>query len=252
LAGYSVGDWPFDGDTLQTDYVYSTYNYNSGVINYASYEIHGGSSGGPAYAYYGGDERYAVGIHVAGSPGVGNVANLLTAADIDLIKKWINNNGDGVDPVIKGTNTDDNIFGYDTDNILYGRDGSDNIYGEGGNDIINGGMGKDTLHGGSGEDQFRFTEQLKGPNVDKIADFEVNKDVILLDKKIFTKIGSSLSSKEFEIGKKADGKKDRIIYDDKKGILYHDANGDGPGQKKLFATLQKKLALDHQDFDMIG
>ncbi|MCB1486216.1 MAG: trypsin-like peptidase domain-containing protein [Bauldia sp.] len=272
LAGYSLSKWPYDGDTLQADYVYATYQTGSGVITYTSYDIHGGASGGPAYTYYGGNERYAVGIHVAGSPSkpIGNTANLLTADDIELIKKWINNNGDGVNPVIIGTDTDDNIFGYDTYNELYGKKSNDNIYGGGGtdiifggsgqdhiyggtgSDIINGGKGRDALTGGSEGDRFKFADQLKRSNVDDITDFEVNNDTILLDKSVFKRIGARLSKKEFEIGKKADDKKDRIIYDDKNGKLYHDADGNKSGKKKLFATLDKNLVLDNDDFDMIA
>lgn len=81
---------------------------------------------------------------------------------------------------------------------------------------------------------------------------KVNKDTIQRDKDIFTGIGNSLSKKEFEIGTKADDKSDRIIYDDKSGKLYHDANGSKSGGKELFAKLDKNLKLDHNDFDMIG
>jgi Ca2+-binding RTX toxin-like protein len=117
---------------------------------------------------------------------------------------------------------------------------------------LSGGTGKDELTGDTGSDHFVFDVKLKKSNVDTITDFEVNQDVFVLDRTYFKGIGGKLNKSEFEIGKKADDNKDRIIYDDKTGKLYHDRNGDKPGKMKLFAITDKHLKIDHHDFDMIA
>ncbi|MCP4382927.1 MAG: hypothetical protein GY798_16160 [Hyphomicrobiales bacterium] len=166
------------------------------------------------------------------------------------------------DDVIKGTNDDDVLTSRKDGATVKAKKGNDTLLGQKKKDTLDGGKGKDTLlgregkdklTGGRDKDEFVFDTKLNAKkNVDTITDFEINKDKILLDKTIFDGIGRSLSKKEFEIGKKADDKKDRVIYDDKKGKLYHDANGDKSGGKTQFAKLDKKLKLDHNDFDMIG
>jgi Ca2+-binding RTX toxin-like protein len=106
-------------------------------------------------------------------------------------------------------------------------DDDDTIDGSDGDDRILGFKGNDKLTGGKHEDTFVFDTKLnKNKNVDKITDMKPDTDTIALDKGIFKGIGSSLSKKEFEVGLKADDKKDRVIYADKTGKLYHDANGD--------------------------
>ena len=153
---------------------------------------------------------------------------------------------------LTGSKKADTLTGTGEEDTLNGRNGKDTLKGLAGNDVLDGGRHKDKLTGGDGADAFIFADKLKNKWADTITDFEVNEDTIQLDKSVFKKIGNSLSKKEFEIGKKADDKNDRIIYDNKSGKLFHDANGDKSGKQKLFAILDKKLKLDHNDFDMIA
>ena len=73
---------------------------------------------------------------------------------------------------------------------LTGGSGNDTITGGKGNDTIDGGMGNDTLTGGEGKDTFIFDTALNAPdNVDKITDFAVPGDQLVLENSIFTKLG---------------------------------------------------------------
>lgn len=138
------------------------------------------------------------------------------------------------------------------EDVIDGKAGKDTIDGGAGNDTIIGGLGNDRLKGGSGADRFVFNSKLGKTNIDTIVDFKPNTDIIALDDKIFKKIGSSLSASEFYAksgATKAHDKSDRIIYDTKSGRLYYDADGSKSGAAPIhFATLPKKLALDHHDF----
>ncbi len=55
----------------------------------------------------------------------------------------------------------------------------------------------------------------------------------------------------FWIGSKAHDKNDRIIYDNKKGILYYDADGTGAKAAVQIATISKKLLMTEKDFFII-
>ena len=48
-------------------------------------------------------------------------------------------------------------------------------------------------------------------DADKLVDFKHGKDLIGLDGDVFARIGDKLGKGEFEIGKKADDGKDRVI-----------------------------------------
>lgn len=127
----------------------------------------------------------------------------------------------------------------------------DLLHGKGGKDVLFGGPGKNKLWGGGGKDKFGFDSELGGGNVDKVMDFKPNKEKLLLERDVFTGIGRKLSNKEFEIGRKADDKKVRVIYDQKHGKLYADDDGKGGHHQVLFAKLDKGLHLDNHDFGMI-
>ncbi|NIX76848.1 calcium-binding protein [Microvirga terricola] len=125
------------------------------------------------------------------------------------------------------------------------------ITGNAGANKLAGGLGNDILIGGAGKDRFVFDTKLNAKtNLDKIADFNVKDDTIYLSKKIFDKIAKkgALAKGAFWIGAKAHDADDRIIYDNKKGILYYDADGNGAGQAIAFATISKKLKMTAADF----
>ena len=76
---------------------------------------------------------------------------------------------------------------------------------------------------------------------------------------VFTKLGkkgteanpAKLSKSFFTIGDKAKDKNDYVIYDDKKGKLYYDADGSGKGKQVEIATLSKNLKMTEKDFFIV-
>jgi Ca2+-binding RTX toxin-like protein len=142
---------------------------------------------------------------------------------------------------------------------LTGNSLTNTITGNSGANRISGGLGKDTLSGGAGKDVFAFDTKPTSSNRDKIVDFNVKNDSIWLDNKIFKKLGkkgsedkpAQLKKNFFTIGDKAKDKNDYIIYNDKNGKLYYDADGSGKGKQVEIATLSKDLKMTHKDFFVI-
>jgi Ca2+-binding RTX toxin-like protein len=160
---------------------------------------------------------------------------------------------------VAGGPSSDVIMGGDGADRLKGGGGNDDLRGGAGNDHLNGGAGKDALRGDGGKDYFVFDTKLNAKtNVDKIVDFIVKDDTFLIDNLFFKAIGKGTASKPgklnsdmFVIGTKAKDAEDRIIYDNKKGYLYYDADGTGSTKAILFATLSKKLKMAASDFLVI-
>ncbi|WP_262032006.1 hypothetical protein [Microvirga sp. Mcv34] len=115
------------------------------------------------------------------------------------------------------------------------------------------------LTGGKGKDAFIFNTKASKANADKITDFNVKDDSIYLDIAVFTKLGkkglekspAKLNQDFFTIGSKAKDKNDYIVYDNKKGVLYYDADGSGNGKAVEIATLSKNLKMTAADFFVI-
>ncbi|NIX75792.1 Calx-beta domain-containing protein [Microvirga terricola] len=127
-----------------------------------------------------------------------------------------------------------------------------------GNNTLSGGLGADTLTGGAGKDSFVFDTKLSSSNIDKIVDFNVKDDTILLDNAIFKKLGAGTLSKPgalnknfFTIGAKAKDKDDYIVYDATKGTLSYDADGSSAGKAVVFATISKGLKMTYADLLII-
>lgn len=132
-----------------------------------------------------------------------------------------------------------------------GEAGNDKLFGGRGNDLLDGGLGADVLTGGQGEDSFRFSTELGNGNVDRIKDFNVSDDTILLDSSIFTELDSGLL--DFTaFHKSASGTAldafDRILYDTNDGTLSYDADGSGEIEAIQFAQLRSGLDLSAEDF----
>ncbi|SCY71753.1 Ig-like domain-containing protein [Microvirga guangxiensis] len=144
------------------------------------------------------------------------------------------------------------INGTSRSNSLNGTSGNDKIDGKGGNDKINGKGGNDILIGGSGKDTFTFDTKLGSTNVDVIVDFKSGQDIIDLNDSVFTKLKvGKLSASAFVVGEKALDASDRIIYNNKTGDLYYDADGSGSGEAVKFATIENKVKLSAYDFYVI-
>lgn len=118
--------------------------------------------------------------------------------------------------------------------------------GNSGSNSIHGNLSANTLTGGAGQDRFVFRTALG--TVDRITDFNVTDDSLLLDNAIFTTlIAGALTAAEFHIGVGAADLSDRIIYNSATGALIYDANGSGAGGAVQFATLTAGLALTAAD-----
>lgn len=146
-----------------------------------------------------------------------------------------------------GGNGSDTLIGQSYDDDLYGGDSGDSLYGDYGNDY---------LFGGRGADAFIFDSTLnKNNNVDYIGDFNSKEnDQIWLSKSFFNgvgSVGSFLKSSKYEEGKNATSSKTKILYNENNGTLFYTKNGDN-GDKVKFATLQKGVQLDNDDFYIIA
>jgi Ca2+-binding RTX toxin-like protein len=142
-------------------------------------------------------------------------------------------------------------------NKLWGYGGNDKLYGGKGYDWLSGGLGNDVLTGGEGPDLFVFDVKPSKADADRITDFNVANDLIYLDNE-YMKLGAGtkaqpakLSSESFWIGSKAHDSTDRVIYDNKTGALYYDADGSKSGAATLIATMSKNLKLAHHDIYVI-
>jgi Ca2+-binding RTX toxin-like protein len=127
-------------------------------------------------------------------------------------------------------------------NALSGGGGDDHLFGKGGND---------SLQGGAGADAFHFDTAPGAGNVDKILDFAVADDTILLDCAVFTGIGidGTLDAGAFVGGTAAQDADDRIVYDGATGKIFYDADGSGAGAAILFAQVSAGTALTNLDFE---
>lgn len=136
---------------------------------------------------------------------------------------------------------------------LRGGVGNDRLSGEAGDDRLFGGTGKDILTGGRGKDAFVFDTKAAKSNVDTIKDFVVRDDTFWIDSSVFIELGKdgSLKASAFWIGSRAHDKTDRIIYDEKKGVLYYDADGIGGSSQVQIASLSKNLKMSHKDIFVI-
>jgi Ca2+-binding RTX toxin-like protein len=140
-----------------------------------------------------------------------------------------------------------------------GGTADDTIKGGSGSDKLYGGLGRDVLTGGKGKDAFIFNTKASKTNVDKITDFSVKDDSIHLDNKYFSKLGKKGTEKSpgklnkdfFTIGSKAKDKNDYVVYDNKKGVLYYDADGSGKGKAVEIAILSKNLKMTAADFFVV-
>ncbi|GFE66068.1 M10 family metallopeptidase C-terminal domain-containing protein [Litoreibacter roseus] len=136
-----------------------------------------------------------------------------------------------------------------------GESGEDRLHGGNGSDLLDGGLAADVMTGGRGEDSFRFSTALGEDNVDRITDFNVEDDLILLDSLIFTEIGEVGALSFGAFYQSATGVSEdmdnRIIYDTDDGALSYDADGAGEVEAIQFAQLSADLDLSANNFIVI-
>jgi Ca2+-binding RTX toxin-like protein len=171
---------------------------------------------------------------------------------------------DGVagDDTLNGGDGDDSLIGGDGIDSLLGGNGIDILIGGLGNDILIGGAGNDTLTGGSGSDRFLYDTNAafsaSAIGSDRITDFGLNSDKLLLDKTTFTAL-KSVAGSGFSVAADFASVVDDaavatngafVVYSRATGNLFYNQNGisAGLGSGAQVATLAGMPALTANDF----
>jgi Ca2+-binding RTX toxin-like protein len=131
---------------------------------------------------------------------------------------------------LSGSQFDDRLTGDALFNRLLGGDG---------NDTLVGGGGIDELVGGAGADHFVFNVAPSAANADKISDFAVGVDKIVLENAVMPGLGlgtGPLLPSQFALVGEVLTPLDRIIFDATTGELFYDSNGSAAGGSALLAT----------------
>jgi len=201
------------------------------------------------------------------SSGAGN-DTISSGAGIDLLL-----GGDGDDAINGGAGNDSGLTNFATSvggtigaqrAGLFGGAGNDTLNGEAGDDFLNGGIGNDILSGGNGSDQFVFDSGVifaASIGVDRITDFTVSADRIVLDKTTFTALttvaGSTLNASEFAVvnsaingASLAGSSVARIVFNSATGDLFYNQDGSvsGLGSGGRYATLTGITSLATTSF----
>ena len=152
--------------------------------------------------------------------------------------------------IVFGNGGNDKLSGLGGFDLIDGGKGNDKIRGGDGDDRLIGGKGKDKVEGGAGADSFVFNASFKRA-ADKIADFSVLDDTIVLSKSVFKVLAlGGLAENSFHIGKQAADADDFILYNS--GKLLYDKDGSGKAGAVVFAKLDKGLGLTHLDFEVVA
>jgi len=153
---------------------------------------------------------------------------------------------------LTGNEGNNNLNGASGNDSLLGGAGDDVLLGGKGNDILQGGIGRDILLGGAGKDRFVFDSELRA-TPDKINDFNVSDDTIILDNKIFSHLTrtGTLNANQFVKGAKALDSNDYLLYTPNTGVVSYDADGNGTGESQQIALLGTNKALTYADFMVI-
>lgn len=158
-----------------------------------------------------------------------------------------------IDFDLRGTNVE-NLRMTGTLNLQASGDaGANEIRGNDGYNIIRGDGGDDVLTGGGAVDLFMFDTTPGVGNVDRITDFAIFYDRIVLNPLIFSTAGpmGRLAEGAFQTGTVATEADDRILYDGASGTLFYDADGNGAGAALPFAQLNAGTALTYWDIYVI-
>lgn len=195
--------------------------------------------------FYNGTASVSVSLSVTTAQNTGAATGVDTLRNIENITS-----GSGHDRLVGNILSNSLVAGSGND-TLYGMTGNDSLIGDAGNDQLYGSVGNDILTGGTGQDDFIFNSTLGATNVDRITDFAVADDTILVDDAFFTALsGSALAATAFasNLTGAATSALHRIIYESDTGFLFYDADGTGAGARQQFATLSAGLTLTAADF----
>ena len=206
-------------------------------------------------------------LHSAAIDWTDSLPNSVSRSDVPLFGQLQHMK---VDDVLRGDPRRDHIMGGVGNDAIYGEEGNDRLYGESGddrlwgdsgddyfsgrsgNDRLSGGSGVDVMHGGAGKDAFVF-QRMADERPDVIRDFSVADDIIWLENKAFTALGSAggLRSSAFWAGNEAHDANDRVIYNRNDGILYYDPDVTGAAEQIAVAKLTAGLRMTNEDFRII-
>lgn len=168
-------------------------------------------------------------------------------------------NGTAGNDTLSGGSYGDVLNGLIGNDVLNGLAGSDSLYGGDGNDTLSGGTGNDVLTGEGGSDIFVFDSALNSSsNLDSLVSFNPDEDRIYLENAIFKKLTATgtLSSSVLQIGPWSTSleRDNYIVFDNRDGKLYYDADGSGKGAAVLFATVALvtgSVTFNYADFVVI-
>jgi len=148
--------------------------------------------------------------------------------------------------------------GKDITSIIIGTKKKEILTGTSSGEIITSMSGKDKIVGGGGADGFLFQDpnNFDKKERDTILDFNSDEgDLLLLDKDIvgFDKKPNIKKVKNKKSAKEADTSKADFIYEEEKGLLYFNENGeeDGWGDGGLFLKLKGAPELSKSDFTIV-
>lgn len=150
-------------------------------------------------------------------------------------------------------NANINGIGNELDNVIIGNAGVNTLDGGDGNDTLIGGRGRDRMMGGKGADRFVFTAPRDG--VDRVMDFNRREGdkLVFLNQSFEGSEGfeglrlGRLRRNQFHVGKRAESDRHRFIYNESRGILFYDADGQGGSRQVRIATFADKPMLRASD-----
>jgi Ca2+-binding RTX toxin-like protein len=160
----------------------------------------------------------------------------------------INGTGNSLNNTITGNSANNKLNGNAGNDTLNGGAGNDTLNGGTGNDVFAGGTNNDILTGGIGSDRFTFNSRSEG--IDRITDFSVIDDTIVVSAAGFgggLVAGAAIAANKFLLGTAATTSSQRFIYDKGNGSLFFDQDGIGAIAKIQIATLNTGLSLSNAD-----
>jgi len=140
------------------------------------------------------------------------------------------------------------IIGDDGTRRQQGTNGNDVLLGKAKTDILIGGLGNDSLTGAEAGDLFTFQSSNEG--IDRITDFAVGDDLIVVKATGFVgglTSGDTITPQQFVIGTAATTSSHRFIYNSTSGALFFDNDGSGGTAAIQFATLNANLLVTNED-----
>lgn len=155
-----------------------------------------------------------------------------TEGNAQVITGW------GNDTITTGAGNDKITAGEGNDVVFAGA-GKDTIVTGGGNDWIYSGGGADKISAGAGADVFVF-DNFGGK--DAIADFNVIEDILAFDTSVFASLAGGITADNIVIGAAALDANDYLIFNEKGGKLYYDADGNGGGGAIEIANIKGAVA----------